>query len=255
MTICIHCKGTLKNIINLKRIPLVNNFSSKRVKKFKTKISICKKCKLFQHENIINKKKIFNNNYPYVSSTSKNLINHFRNIYENINLKDKNFLLEIGSNDGSFLQNFKNRKIRHLGVDPSKIACKKAKKNNLNIINDFFSYKLSKKILKKYGKADIIFSANTLAHVENLNDVLRGIDLLLSEDGALYIENIYLKSLLKNNLFDQLYHEHIYTYSIESLKNIFSKYNLFINDVKFNKMQGGSFFIKLIRKNKKKKIY
>ena len=59
MTICIHCKGTLKNIINLKRIPLVNNFSSKRVKKFKTKISICKKCKLFQHENIINKKKNF----------------------------------------------------------------------------------------------------------------------------------------------------------------------------------------------------
>ena len=210
---------------------------------------------MFQPEKIINKKKIFDKNYPYISSTSKNLIKHFRSIYKNINFKNKNFILEIGSNDGSFLQNFKKKKIVHLGVDPSKIACRKAKQNNLNIINDFFSYRLSKKILKTYGEADIIFSANTLAHVENLNDVLKGIDLLLSNDGTLYIENIYLNSLLKKNLFDQLYHEHIYTYSIESLKNIFAKFNLFIDEVKFNQMQGGSFLIKLIRKNKKKKDY
>ena len=253
MAYCTHCKGNLVNVIDLKEIPIVNNFiNNKSTKKIKTKISICKKCKLFQHENIIKKKEIFNKYYPYISSSSQELIKHFKYIHKKIDYIDKKFLLEIGSNDGSFLKHLK-KKITHLGVDPSKIACKEARNKKLNVINDFFSFKLSKKILKKYGHADIIFSANTLAHVENLNDILKGIDLLLSKKGILYIENIYLQSLLKNNLYDQLYHEHIYTYSIESVNNIFSKYNLYIDKVSFNKMQGGSFLIKLTRKNKDRK--
>ncbi len=254
MGFCAHCNNKLVNVIDLKKIPIVNNFSNLNHKKFKTKLSICKNCKLFQHEKILDKKIIFNDDYPYISSTSNNLVKHFKKILNGIKLKNKNFFLEIGSNDGSFLKNLKKKNIKHLGVDPSKIACKKAREKGLNIINDFFSFNLSKKILKKYGKVDCIFSANTLAHVENLNDVLKGIDLLLSEKGELYMENIYLKSLLKNNLFDQLYHEHIYTYSIESINNIFSKYNLYINKINFNNMQGGSFLIKLTRKNKNAKL-
>ena len=248
MSRCIHCLGKLNNLINLGDIPIVNNFSkNKNNKKIKTKIGICKICKLFQHQEIIDKKDIFNQNYPYISSGSKFLKKHFKDISKKISTKGKNFIFEIGSNDGSFLENFKKKDIMHLGIDPSRLACKEAKKKNINYINDFFSTRTSKKILKKYGQADIIFSANTLAHVENLNDVLSGINLLLKKDGILIIENIYLHSLLKKNLFDQLYHEHLYTYSIEAINNIFSKYNLFINNIEFNKMQGGSFLIKLSR--------
>ena len=249
MSKCIHCLGKLNNLINLGDIPIVNNFSKNRnYKKIKTKIGICKICKLFQHQEIVDKKDIFNQNYPYISSGSKFLKKHFKDISKKINTKGKNFIFEIGSNDGSFLENFKKKDIMHLGIDPYRLACNEAKKKNINYINDFFSTKASKKILKKYGQADIIFSANTLAHVQNLNDVLTGINLLLKKDGILIIENIYLHSLLKKNLFDQLYHEHLYTYSIEAINNIFSKYNLFINNIEFNKMQGGSFLIKLSRK-------
>lgn len=248
---CLHCREKLNNLINLGDIPIVNNFSkSNNSKKINTKIGICKNCKLFQHQNIVDKNKIFNKNYPYISSSSKFLKQHFNDISKKIDTNGKNFIVEIGSNDGSFLENFKKRDIRHLGIDPSSLACKEAKKKNINYINDFFSTKISKRIIKKYGQADIIFSANTLAHVENLNDVLSGINLLLNKDGILIIENIYLRTLLKKNLFDQLYHEHLYTYSIEAINNIFSKYDLFINDIEFNKMQGGSFLIKLSRKKK-----
>ena len=251
MSKCIHCLGKLNNLINLGDIPIVNNFSKKKnYKKINTKIGICKNCKLFQHQKIIDKKDIFHKNYPYISSSSRFLKKHFNDISKKINIKGKNFIVEIGSNDGSFLENFKKKNITHLGIDPSSLACTEAKKKNINYINDFFSTKISKKIIKKYGQADIIFSANTLAHVENLNDVLLGINLLLKKDGLLIIENIYLHSLLKNNLFDQLYHEHLYTYSIEAINNIFSKYDLFINDIEFNKMQGGSFLIELSRKKK-----
>ena len=248
---CLHCREKLNNLINLGDIPIVNNFSkSNNSKKINTKIGICKNCKLFQHQNIVDKNKIFNKNYPYISSSSKFLKQHFNDISKKIDTNGKNFIVEIGSNDGSFLENFKKRDIRHLGIDPSSLACKEAKKKNINYINDFFSTKISKRIIKKYGQADIIFSSNTLAHVENLNDVLSGINLLLNKDGILIIENIYLRTLLKKNLFDQLYHEHLYTYSIEAINNIFSKYDLFINDIEFNKMQGGSFLIKLSRKKK-----
>ena len=91
----------------------------------------------------MDKKIIFNDNYPYISSTSNNLVKHFKKILNGIKLKNKNFFLEIGSNDGSFLKNLK-KNIKHLGVDPSKI-CKKARDKGLNIINDFFSLNLSKR--------------------------------------------------------------------------------------------------------------
>ena len=100
---CLHCREKLNNLINLGDIPIVNNFSkSNNSKKINTKIGICKNCKLFQHQNIVDKNKIFNKNYPYISSSSKFLKQHFNDISKKIDTNGKNFIVEIGSNDGSF---------------------------------------------------------------------------------------------------------------------------------------------------------
>ncbi len=90
-----------------------------------------------------------------------------------------------------------------------------------------------------------------MAHVENLNDIIMGINHLLSDNGKLIIQNIYLYDVIKNLHFDQFYHEHLITYSIESVKNIYSKFGLYINKIEFNKIQGGSFLIHLSKKKTK----
>ena len=126
-----------------------------------------------------------------------------------------------------------------------------AKKNGLKVYNNFFDLNLSKKILKQHGQADVIFSSNTLAHVENINQILKGISLLLKKDGTLYVQNIYLYDLVKKIYFDQIYHEHIFTYSM-NLLICFQKYGLY-NKVEFNEIQGGSFLAKFTKTKTNKK--
>ena len=250
---CKHCKNNLKKVLDLPSIPLANSFEKKAKKKYKLVLGICTDCKLFQQVFIPTKKNIFNNDYPYLTSKSiKNKI-FFRKIKKKISLKKNQFIIDIGCNDGTFLQNFNSKKFKHLGIDPSRIATNLAKKNGIKVYNNFFDLNLSKKILKQHGQADVIFSSNTLAHVENINQILKGISLLLKKDGTLYVQNIYLYDLVKKIYFDQIYHEHIFTYSIESLNNVFQKYGLYLNKVEFNDIQGGSFLAKFtkIKTNKK----
>ena len=251
---CKHCKSILKKVLDLPSIPLANSFEKSVKKKYKLSLSICEKCKLFQQTHIPSKRNIFNADYPYLTSKSQKNKIFFRKLKKKISLKKNQFIIDIGCNDGTFLKNFDNKKYKHLGIDPSRIATNLAKERGLKIYNNFFDLDFAKKILRKHGQADVIFSSNTLAHVENINQILKGISLLLKQNGTLYVQNIYLYDLIEKVYFDQIYHEHIFTYSIESLNNIFQKYGLYLSSVEFNDIQGGSFlakFTKIRKKNKK----
>ncbi len=250
---CKHCSSNLKKVLDLPSIPLANSFEKSAKKKYKLSLGICVKCKLFQQIHIPSKKDIFNLDYPYLTSKSQKNKIFFNKLKEKISLKKNQFIIDIGCNDGTFLKNFENKKYKHLGIDPSRIATNLAKKRGVKVYNDFFDLNSAKKILQKHGKADVIFSSNTLAHVENINQVLKGISLLLNQNGALYVQNIYLYDLIEKVYFDQIYHEHIFTYSIESLNNIFQKYGLYLSKVEFNDIQGGSFLAKFTKINKRKK--
>ena len=114
------------------------------------------------------------------------------------------------------------------------------------IINDYFSEKVAKDIIKKYGKADAIFSSNTLAHIENMHDIFKGIKMLLSKDGMLIFEVHYLGNLLHEVQYDMIYHEHQYYYSLITLQKFLGKYNFEIVDVKKISIHAGSirFYVK-----------
>jgi len=160
-------------------------------------------------------------------------------------------ILEIGSNDGSFLENF--NKDRTIGIEPCANVEKITKKLKFNTIPDYWGINLAKKILNKFDKVDLIYSANTISHIKNLDEVFKSINLVLSNEGVLIIEDPSLLECLKRNTYDQFYNEHIYVFSCIGLENILKKYNLKIFRVENLDIHGGSnrYFIKKKQSDRK----
>jgi len=203
---------------------------------------------------------MFNNKYPYRSSMSKTMIKSFNDLSILIKKKfNPSKILEIGSNDGSFIKNFpKNQTI---GIEPCANIEKITKKMGYNTYSNYWNENTAKKILKKNGKVDLVYSANTISHIEDLDNVFKSINLILSDDGVLIIEDPSLLECLKKNTYDQFYNEHIYVFSLVSLENILEKNNLEIFNIQNLKIHGGSnrYFIKKklnkIKISKNVKIY
>ncbi len=245
----------IKKILDLGMQPLANSYIEKKKlrkkeKKFRLEICFNTKNYLVSILKTVSKEKMFNENYPYKSSESETMKKSFKHLSKNIKKYYKpNFIIEIGSNDGSFIKNF-NRKIV-IGVEPCKNLAKLTKKNKYKTYSEYWNQKLAKKITK-YRKADLIYSANTLSHIKNLNEIFRAISTALSKDGLLILEDPSLLQCIKNVAYDQFYCEHIYVFSTIALRNILNKFNLEIFKIENTKTHGGSnrYYIKKKNNNK-----
>ena len=160
-------------------------------------------------------------------------------LVDQLNLKPSDLVIDIGSNDGTILQGFKNKGIRVLGVEPTNIA-NIAIQNGIDTLNEFFSEEVAKKILYGYGKASLIVGANVFAHVSSLGSMLRGVNLLLEENGVFLNESHYLMDILDEVQYDSIYHEHLRFYSIKSMKGLMQYYKLNVYDVERIPNYGGS---------------
>jgi len=230
--------------------PLANEYLkkkdiNKKEKKYRLLIDFNNKNKVVSIKKKFSSEIMFKNNYPYRSSMSKTMKSSFKDFANEVKKKYKpKNLLEIGCNDGTFLKNF-NKKIS-LGIEPCANIANISKKKNLNVISKYWSRNLAKNILKNYGKFNLIYSANTITHIKNLDEVFKAINILLSKNGLLIIEDPSLLECIKNNTYDQFYNEHLYVFSYISLSNILKKYDLKIFKIKNIKQHGGStrYFIK-----------
>ena len=222
--------------------PFANEYlktKKKNEKKYKLLIDFDKKTKIVSIKKKFLSKEIFKNNYPYRSSISKTMRKSFKNLSNAIKKKIRsNKILEIGCNDGVFLENFNKKKV--LGIEPCKNIAKLSKKKKINVLSEYWTKKLSNKIKKKYGKFDLIFSANTITHIKDLDEVFEAINNLLNDNGILIIQDPSLLELIKSNAYDQFYNEHIYVFSYLSLSNIVRKHNLEIFHLENVKDHGGS---------------
>jgi len=245
----------LSSLIFLGYLPPVNTLrkigsTPKEEISFPAELLYCNKSKLAQLGCIVDKEILFPYSYPYTSSTTKILRENFTDLYKDtkkiINLKKNDLVIDIGSNDGNLLGNFKtNHKV--LGVTPEKIG-KIAIKKGIPTIIDYFNEKISSKIVKKYGKAKVITATNVFAHIDNINNIVKSILKTLKTDGVFISESHYLLPLIQTVQYDTIYHEHLRYYSLESLNFLFKKHNLEIINTKEIPTHGGSIRVYAARK-------
>ena len=251
----------IKKFLDLGLQPLANNYlhtnskqNIKNIDTYRLEVVFNTDNSLISIKKKIPKEKMFNNKYPYKSSLSSTMRTSFEKISQKIKNKFKpRRLLEIGSNDGPFITNFDKNKV--IGVEPCSNLAKITKKYGYYTYANYWDTKLSKRIKKKFKDIDIIYSANTITHIENLNNVFKAISNVLSKKGILIIEDPSLLKCLKKISYDQFYNEHIYIFSAISVKKIIKKFGFQIFDIEKLSTHGGSlrYFIKRVS-NKKLKI-
>ena len=249
----------LESIIFLGFLPPVNTLRKigttlEEEISFPAELLYCKKSKLAQLGCIVDKNILFPYSYPYTSSTTKILRENFSDLYKEtkkiINLKKNDLVIDIGSNDGNLLSNFKDHH-KVLGITPEKIG-KLAIKKGIPTIIDYFNDKTVKKILKKNGKAKIITATNVFAHIDDINNIVKNILKTLDSNGIFISESHYLLPLIKTVQYDTIYHEHLRYYSVQSLNFLFKKHNLEIIDTKEISTHGGSIRVYAAKKGKYK---
>ena len=236
-------KNKIIEFLDLGNQPLANSYIKKKdlaKKERKYRLIVCfnKINKLVSIKKTFSSKDMFNNEYPYRSSTSQTMSLHLKRLAQKIKRIKPNKILEIGSNDGCFIKNFDRKKT--IGVEPCSNVEKITKKQKYNTYPEFWSPKLAKKILKKHKKVNLIFSSNTISHIKNLDEVFKGINIVLDEKGMFILEDPSLLECLKKNTYDQFYNEHIYVFSYLSLQKALKKHNLEIFKIEKLKIHGGS---------------
>lgn len=253
----------LKKKVDFGKVPLGNNLqefkkAAHRAKLYELALLNCPKCDHVQLSNKVNKKELYQNNYTYLSSTGLEFKNHLSNYCDEIvkitKLKKNSLVIDVGSNDGTCLSFFKKKNYKILGVDPAHIPAQIAIKSGIKTIESFFNRKVVNHIKENYGKADLITSHNVLAHVESLEEIFLNIFDCLKDNGYFCFEVGYFIEVLKKQLFDTIYHEHIDYHKASPLVYLLSKIGFSIISIKKNKIQGGSLRI-LCKKKNNIKIY
>lgn len=260
---CRVCKKPgIKKFLYLGTMPMVNNFLTayqldKPEFKFPLTVCYCKNCGMVQLAEVVNPK-IMYQNYVYISSFSTTMNKHFlelsKSLVKKLKLGKNSLVLEMGSNDGTLLKHFKNQGVKVLGVDPAKNLAKIANSSGIETLDTFFGKELANKIVKNKGKASLVIGTNVFAHIHDLDDVLLGLQSILSRDGIFVAEFPYLVDLIENVQFDTIYHEHLSYFSLKPLKHLFNRFDLELYDVKRIPVHGGSIRIFVRRKTKNGKI-
>ena len=253
------CKLTNKDIVpfmSFGKMPLANGFLNKDAFNteyfFEMEVGFSEDLSLFQLNDHPKPEKMFNKKYPFYTGSSELMKLHFKKYADWIKsefLNSNSKLIEIGSNDGTFLSNFKNYDIDCVGFEPSENVALKAKKNNIKTINGFFNTYNIKTLRDYTGNTDIICASNVICHIPDLKNLILCIDKLLSKKGFFIFEEPYMGSMFEKVSFDQVYDEHIYLFSINSVKKIFNLYNFELIDVLPQPTHGGSMRYIISRKN------
>ncbi|MDR1255181.1 MAG: class I SAM-dependent methyltransferase [Puniceicoccales bacterium] len=257
---CKICSQEVQQVLSFGKMPIANGFLKAddfhQEYFFELACGFCEHCKTFQLLHQTDPSQMFHEQYAFYTSTSRYMSAHFEAMALNYiqhwlpNKKDP-FVIELGSNDGTMLKHFAERGIRHLGIEASQNVAEIARKNGVETRCCFFNDTTAEEIKQNYGKVDLISVANV--HFSNMNEVAKGVSLLLKDHGIFVFENPYLGNIIKNVAYDQIYDEHAFIFGLNSVSNIFEREGLEVFHVEAQETHGGSIRYYLCHKGKHSK--
>jgi SAM-dependent methyltransferase len=203
-------------------------------------VSFDEETKLVTHEEYVDPKMMFNDEYVYRGSMSNTMVNHFRELSNMFGgkLNKTSKVLEIGSNDGVFIKNWSTDQA--IAVEPCGNFAQETNDMGYKTYPNFWNKELSNKILEEEGKRDLIFAANCICHIPDLDDAFSSIHNLLADHGQFIFEDPSLMEMINRNSFDQIYDEHPHVFSVIALKNLLERNGLTIVRVDNISVHGGS---------------
>lgn len=211
---------------------------------FPLRLMVCEQCWLVQTEDFSSADTLFVADYAYFSSFSDTWLEHARRYVQSMisrfGLGPKSKVVEIAANDGYLLQYVQQAKIPCLGIEPTAGTAQAAREKGLTIIEEFFGQQLAQALVADGHAADLIAANNVLAHVPDINDFVGGFTVLLKPEGVATFEFPHLLSLVAENQFDTVYHEHYSYLSLSTVDTIFASKGLHIFDVEKIPTHGGS---------------
>lgn len=204
---------------------------------------LCRLCGHLELSDVVDPKILYGN-YIYETSISMGLVEHYRRYADEVIGRVKpsknSFIVDIGSNDGTLLRFCQQQGMRVLGIDPAHDIAEKATESGVKTLSAFFTADLAHKIRNEYGPATIVTANNVIANIDNLDDMIKGISVLLDSKGIFVFETGYAVDLVENMLVDNIYHEHLCYYSVKPLESFFRRHGMELIDVQRNFSKGGS---------------
>lgn len=248
-TSCRVCtKSVLKKVLTLGPTPPANAFLTEKQtnegeKFYPLDLYFCANCGFVQLGHVISPYLLFKD-YLYVSSTSKVFIQHFElfadKVYPRLKLNAESLVIDIGSNDGILLKPFKKLGTKVLGIEPAVKIAKMARAEGVETVAAYFSQKLAQDVVKKYGQANLVTATNVFAHIDDLDEVIKGLKILLKDNGVFMIEAPYLIDFLQKRYFDLVYHEHLSYWSVDALITLFKRFGMVVFRVEKVPVHGGT---------------
>lgn len=245
---CRVCKDkNIKGFFDLGMQPLANSLIKDLNEKenfYPLSLSWCEDCNLVQLNQTVDPEELFSE-YVWVTKTSKTARDYAETFYKEVVSRGpkKGYVLEVASNDGTFLMPFIKNGYNVLGIDPAKNIAEMAEKNGIPTRALFFGSDTALSLVKEKGKADIIFARNVLPHVANTRDFVQGLEICLDKNGVLAIEVHYAKKILQGLHYDSIYHEHLCYFTLKSIERLLNDFNLFIYDIVESPISGGSIVV------------
>ncbi|MFE0788372.1 methyltransferase domain-containing protein [Streptomyces mutabilis] len=256
MSDCRVCAGPLTEFLDLGTQPNSDAFPRPDETDgeffFRLAVGRCASCTMVQLMEEVPRERMFHRDYPYHSSGSSVMREHFENTARLLLATEATgpdpFVVEIGCNDGVMLATVGAAGVRHLGVDPSQGVADEARAKGVRVRSAFFEESTALGIAADDGRADVVYAANTLCHIPYLDSVFRGLDALLKPDGVFVFEDPYLGEIVERTSFDQIYDEHFYFFTARSVRNLARRHGFELVDVARLPVHGGEVRYTLARR-------